>query len=113
MVFVGTEILPSDVAQAVLGQGATPEPVAGIRDTLHLDQPAYVRYFERLGRLLSGDPGRSLANGLPIAAIIANRLPNSPMLATVTTAVCLPFALTLGILCAIWRGTLFTVLRIC
>ncbi|MGC1430370.1 MAG: ABC transporter permease, partial [Albidovulum sp.] len=43
LVFAGTEILPGDVAQAVLGQQATPEAVQAIRDKLDLDQPAAVR----------------------------------------------------------------------
>lgn len=40
-VFVGTGILAGDVAEAVLGQSATPEAVAGLRQALHLDQPPY------------------------------------------------------------------------
>ncbi|MCA6119965.1 ABC transporter permease [Bradyrhizobium sp. WSM 1738] len=106
-VFVGTEILPGDVAEAILGQGATPEAVAGLRAALHLDQPAHIRYFLWLGGLLSGDPGRSLVNNLPVAELIASRLPNSLMLAAVTAVVCVPIALTLGILSAVWRGSLF------
>jgi len=106
-VFVGTEILPGDVADAVLGQNATPEAVAGLRQALHLDQPAYLRYFLWLSGLLFGDPGRSLINDLPIAELIASRLPNSLMLACVTAVICVPIALTLGILSAIWRGSPF------
>ncbi|WP_036012016.1 ABC transporter permease [Bradyrhizobium yuanmingense] len=106
-VFAGTEILPGDVAEAVLGQNATPEAVAGLRHALHLDQPAYIRYFLWLGGLLSGDPGRSLVNNLPVAGLIASRLPNSLMLAGVTAFVCVPIALVLGITSAIWRGSFF------
>ncbi|WP_439402543.1 ABC transporter permease [Bradyrhizobium sp. DASA03068] len=106
-VFAGTEILPGDVAEAVLGQNATPEAIEGLRQALHLDAPAYVRYFLWLGALLSGDPGRSLVNNLPVAGLIASRLPNSLMLAGVTAVVSVPVALTLGILSAIWRGSLF------
>ncbi len=106
-VFIGTEILPGDVAEAVLGQSATPEAVAGLRHALHLDDPAYIRYFLWLGGLLWGDPGRSLVNNLPVAGLIASRLPNSLMLAGVTAVVCVPIALVLGITSAVWRGSLF------
>ncbi|WP_253626044.1 MULTISPECIES: ABC transporter permease [unclassified Bradyrhizobium] len=106
-VFVGTEILPGDVAQSVLGQSATPEVVAGLRQALHLDQPPYIRYFLWLGGLLTGDPGHSLVNHLPVATLIASRLPNSLMLATITATVCVPIALALGVLSAIWRGSFF------
>src|SRR4249920_3112397 len=72
-VFAATEILPGDVAEVVLGQSATPEAVAGLRAALHLDQPAHTRYFLWLQGLLTGDPGRSLVNGLPIAELIGSR----------------------------------------
>lgn len=107
LVFVATELLPGDVVQAVLGQSATPEAVAGLRHALHLDQPAYLRYFQWLGGLLTGNPGQSLVNQLPVAELIGSRLPNSLLLAALTAAVSVPLALTLGITSAIWRGTLY------
>lgn len=106
-VFAGTEILPGDVVQVVLGQNATPDAVAAMRHILHLDQPAYVRYFLWLGGMLSGDPGRSLVNGLPVAGLIASRLPNSLMLVGVTAVISVPIALVLGITTAIWRDSVF------
>jgi peptide/nickel transport system permease protein len=107
LVFVITGLLPGDVAQAILGQSATPETVAGLRQALHLDQPAYLRYLIWLGGLLTGDPGLSLVNRLPVAELIGSRLPNSLLLAGLTAAVSVPLALTLGITAAIWRGTLY------
>ena len=66
MVFAGTEILPGDVAQAILGQQATPESVQILRDKLGLDRPAPVRIRERRGR--SGN-GVHPATGLDTAAL--------------------------------------------
>jgi len=107
LVFLGTELLPGDVAQIVLGQGATPAAVAGLREAMHLDQPAWIRYFIWLGGFVSGDLGHSLVNGDPVAALIASRLPNSLLLAALTALVSVPVALFLGITAAIWRGTLY------
>lgn len=104
-IFVGTEMLPGDVAQAVLGQSATPDAVEGLRRALHLDQPPHVRYLLWLGRLLTGDPGHSLVNNLPISELIASRLPNSLVLASVTSVICVPVSLILGITSAIWRDS--------
>ncbi len=67
LVFVGTEILPGDVAHAILGQGATPELVANIRERLGLDDPAYLRYLRWLLSFFTGDLGVSLSNGADIA----------------------------------------------
>jgi peptide/nickel transport system permease protein len=107
LVFVATELLPGDVAQAVLGQSATPDAVAALRSVMHLDQPGWWRYLTWLGGLLDGDLGRSLVNHIPVAQLIGSRLPNSLLLAAVTAAVCVPVALTLGIIAAIRRGSLY------
>ncbi|MBT5295042.1 MAG: ABC transporter permease, partial [Octadecabacter sp.] len=39
VIFVAVNLLPGDFAEAILGQGATPESVASIRRDLGLDQP--------------------------------------------------------------------------
>src|SRR5208283_2505630 len=70
LVFTATELLPGDVAQALLGQSATPDAVAGLRTALHLDQPPWWRFLLWLGGLLHGDPGISLVNRLPVASLI-------------------------------------------
>lgn len=106
-VFAITALLPGDVAQESLGQAATPEAVAGLRRALGLDLPAHLRYLHWLGGLLSGDPGRSLVNDVPVATLIGSRLPNSLMLAAATAAVSVPLALFLGISAAMWRGSLY------
>jgi peptide/nickel transport system permease protein len=103
-VFAITALLPGDTAEELLGQAATPEAVAGLRTALGLDEPAPLRYLHWLGGLLTGDPGRSLVNGVPVAELIGSRLPNSLMLAAATAAISVPIALTVGITAAVWRG---------
>ena len=107
VIFTITNLLPGDAAQAALGQEATPELVAALRTQFGLDQPAHLRYLHWLAGLLAGDPGKALANGLPVAELIGTRLPNSLMLAAVTAAVSVPIALAIGILSAMYRGSLF------
>ncbi len=106
LIFAGTEILPGDVAEAILGQSATPEAVAAIRRDLGLDRPAWVRYLDWLSGFLHGDLGRSLANGMPIGELIAGRLENTLFLATTAAVVAVPIALTLGVLAARFRERL-------
>lgn len=101
LVFAGTEILPGDVAQAILGQGATPELVANLRERLGLDSPAPIRYFTWLGNLLSGDLGTSLVSGADIKDLLSDRLPNTLLLAGVTAIIAVPLAICLGLLCAL------------
>jgi peptide/nickel transport system permease protein len=107
VVFLITNMLPGDAAQEALGQAATPEAVAAVRASLGLDQPALQRYFSWLFNLCGGDFGNSMVNAVPVAKLIGSRLPSSLVLAGVTTLVSVPIALTLGILSAMLRGSLF------
>lgn len=105
IVFMATSLLPGDVAQEALGQSATPEMVKAMRETLGLDRPPHTRYLSWLGGLLTGNPGKSLVNGLPVADLIGKRLPNSLMLAGLTAAISVPLALMLGITAAMRQGS--------
>jgi peptide/nickel transport system permease protein len=107
VVFAITAVLPGDAAQEQLGQSATPEAVAALRAQMGLDQPAPLRYGRWLVGLLTGDPGVSLVNNVPVAGLIESRLPNSLLLAALTALVSVPLALTLGIASAMWRGSRF------
>jgi peptide/nickel transport system permease protein len=100
-------MLPGDVAEILLGQAATPEAVAALRTAMHLDQPAIVQYAHWLGGLAQGDLGTSYANDLPVAQLIGSRLVNTLRLAAVTAVIAVPLALTLGITCAMYRGSLY------
>ena len=107
LIFAGTEILPGDVATAVLGQSATPETVEAMRRSLGLHDPAVVRYLRWLGAFASGDPGTSLTTGRPVGADLWQRLQNTFFLAGVAAAIAVPLALVLGITTAIFRDTLY------
>lgn len=106
IVFAMTGLLPGDAAQEALGQAATPEAVAALRHQFGLDQPALQRYLQWLFHIVRGDFGMSLSNSLPVSELIQTRLPNSLMLAGLTTVVAVPIALAIGILSAMYRGSL-------
>jgi peptide/nickel transport system permease protein len=100
LVFAGTEVLPGDVATAILGQSATPETVAAIREQLRLDRPAPIRYVVWLSHMVRGEWGRSLTTDRPVAAIIPGWLRNTLVLAALTALVSVPIALALGLFSA-------------
>lgn len=104
LIFAGTQILPGDVAQSILGQTATPEALANLRRELGLDQPAHIRYFQWLGGVLTGDLGTALSNGMDIATSIGPRLKNTLFLAFWTAAVSVPLALIFGMLAVRYRN---------
>ena len=64
LIFAGTQILPGDVAQAILGQSATPESLANLREELGLNDPAWLRSMHWLGGILQGDLGTAMSSGL-------------------------------------------------
>lgn len=105
VVFFITSLLPGDAAQMVLGQNATTETVAALRQQLGLDQPLLLRYVNWLGGMLHGDFGTSFASHLPVAQLVAQRIPATFELAAVTTLVSVPLALIIGITAAMKRGS--------
>lgn len=121
IIFVAVNALPGDFAEAILGQGATPEAVAAIREQLGLDQGPVTRYLQWLGGVVQGDLGVPLSQALfqsfsgastggdvvTVAEQIAPRLGNTLFLAGVSAAISVPLAITLGILTALYRNTAF------
>ncbi|WP_053142207.1 ABC transporter permease [Erwinia billingiae] len=106
LVFLITSMLPGDAAQMILGQSATPETVAALRQHLGLDQPLIVRYFSWLTGMFQGNFGTSFASNLPVTQLVAQRIPATFQLAATTTLVSVPVALIIGITAAMKRGSL-------
>lgn len=107
LIFIGTEILPGDLASAILQNTATPETLAKMRADLGLNTPAYIRFFQWLFGALRGDFGTSLANGRDVLQQIAPRFANTMFLATYAAVVAVPLAIGLGLLAAIRQGGFF------
>lgn len=107
LMFVGVELLPGDLAQQILGQSATVETLAAFRAELGLDLPAHIRYLEWVSGLAQGDLGQSLASGRAVSDLLATRLANTMFLAGYAAIIAVPIAVTLGLLAALWRNTLF------
>jgi len=105
IVFVGTSILPGDVAQIILGQSATEETLKVLRAELGLDRPGYARYFSWLGDMVSGDLGTSKAGGASISSLIDSRLGNTMIMAGLVAAISIPFSVSLGLYAAMHPGT--------
>ena len=107
MIAFGVELLPGDLAQEILGQGATPEGLRVLRLQLGLDTPPHIRYLDWLGGMVTGDMGLSLANKRPIAELIGPRLSNTLFLGGFAALIAIPVALILGILAALYRNSLY------
>ncbi|OUS36502.1 ABC transporter permease [Rhodobacterales bacterium 56_14_T64] len=104
LIFAGTEMLPGDLAESILGQSATPEALANIRAELGLNDPAFIRYFQWLGGLLQGDLGTALSNGQDIGPQIGKRLGNTLFLAATAAVIAVPLAIFLGLVAVRYRN---------
>ena len=104
MIFAGTQILPGDVAQSILGQSATPQALANLRAELGLNEPVVSRYFAWLFGALQGDLGTALTNGQDIAEAMGRRLGNTLFLAGWAALISVPLAITLGLIAVRYAG---------
>ena len=98
LIFGLTEVLPGDAAQALLGQSATPENLANLREEMGLDRPAVTRYVEWLGGIVTGDLGNALTNKLPIAEQVSRRMSATLFLAFWAAIISVPLAILLGLI---------------
>ena len=93
IIFAIIEVLPGDVATRILGRDATPEAIAVIREKLHLNEPAIIRYFNWLGGMVQGDFGNALTSSRPISDILAPRLYNTLLLSIYAFLIYIPLSL--------------------
>ena len=93
VVFVILSLAPGDPAVSILGDKASEEDLAFLREKLGLNKPILVRFYSYIGNVLKGDWGMSYKNQLPVMHQVLDRFPNTLMIATGAIA----FALILGI----------------
>ncbi len=110
LIFIGTNLLPGDVAQIILGQTATPESTAALRAKLGLDKHPIEQYWVWLQNVMMGDLGISKAGlgaglGTPIVEMLGPRVDNTLRLTLIVGAIAIPISLFLGLIAAMHPGT--------
>jgi peptide/nickel transport system permease protein len=106
LIFSAVELLPGDLAQAVLGQGATEETVARCANSsASTGRSSCATSTGWAARF--GDFGVSLMTGEPVAAFIGERFMNTLFLAAYAAVIAVPIAIILGVIVALLRNTVF------
>ena len=105
LVFSLIHLVPGDPAQAMMGDGASPQDVAELRKTLGLDQPLLTQYASFLRHAIKGDLGVSFRTGQPVTQMVVERMPATAELAIASMSVAIVIARPLGIVAAVFRGT--------
>ncbi|MCI0369821.1 MAG: ABC transporter permease [candidate division NC10 bacterium] len=95
-----------DPVRAAMGQRGDPEAIARIRADYGLDAPLWVQYGQYLRRLLRGDLGRSFRQQVPVAELIAERLPATLRLALAAMGLAALLGVAAGVAAAVGRGRL-------
>lgn len=105
IVFSLLHLTPGDPAISMLGEEASPESVAALRNELGLDEPLPVQYVKWLSSVLQGDLGRSIRSNQPVSEAIADRLPVTVELAVLSILISLIIAIPAGVVAAMRRNS--------
>src|ERR1700739_3688844 len=95
-------IAPGDPAAIIAGDQATPADVERIRESLGLDRPFLVRFFDWFNHVLHGDLGTSIFTNLPVPHMIAQRIEPTVSLILLTLVLSLSLAIPMGVIAA-WK----------
>jgi len=93
-----------DVAASIAGEEATPQRIAEIRESLGLNAPWFVRYGQWVLGVVRGDLGTSLFFHEPVTRLIAQHLPKTLMLASLSLLFMVVVSVVLGICSAVWSN---------
>lgn len=107
VVFLMLRLIPGDPAHLLLGEFATPEELASLRQQLGLDQSQLVQYSIYLKNILRGDFGHSLRTGAPVANEIFPRLMATVELSLAAMLIATLFGILAGVISAVRQYSIF------
>jgi peptide/nickel transport system permease protein len=106
IVFVGSSVLPGNVARRILGPFADEAAVDALNERLGTDRPLLTQYWDWISGFFQGDLGVSYALNVPVSELIGNALGNSAKLAIFAFVLVVPLAILGGVVAALRRDTL-------
>jgi len=104
VIFGMVRILPGDPAFLILGDRATDQKAAELREQLGLNRPVLEQYWLFVSGFARGDMGQSLLYRQPVGELVLTRVPVSLALAAYAMALAAVITLTFGILAAVNKG---------
>lgn len=104
--FVLESLVPGDTARALIGANGSPESYDRLRTQLGLDQPLWYQYWHYLDQLFHGELGTSVFTGVPVSAMLNQRLPVTLSLVLSTTVFAAVAGVLLGLASAVRGGVI-------
>lgn len=104
LIFVMSEVVPTDPALKILGRESTPAARAALSEKMGFNRPLPERYFNWITRFVQGDFGESYRLGAPIQPLVMRRLTNSLFLAASALLIIIPVPLILGVIAGLNEG---------
>lgn len=105
-VFLLLYITPGDPVTSWVGPTASPEEIARAREFLGLDKPVFVQYFLWLGRVSTGNFGRSIQFSIDVGPLVFERVGNTLLLTAGSLAIGVPVGFAAGYVAARWRRSI-------
>ncbi len=106
VIFSIIHMTPGDPAAAMLGDQATPEAIEALRESLGLNDPLPIQYFNWIVGVFHGDLGTSLFIDEPMTQILADYMKPTFALTIYAMILATVIAIPLGVIAARYRGTL-------
>ena len=107
VVMLTVDLIPGDAVDLMLGEHATPEAVARLRDYLGLDKPLLVRYAAYVGHVAHGDLGRSIQQNRPVVDELGDAWPATLELTAAALCLAALVGVAAGVVSAVWPNSVF------
>ena len=101
-VFTLVRLIPGDPVQVMLGDSAEPAQAELLRQQLGLDRSLPVQFGLWLAKLVTGDFGHSISNGLAVLPLMLDRFQVSAIIVLVAVLAAACIAVPAGLIAA-WR----------
>jgi len=107
VVFLMLRMIPGDPAQLLLGEFASPEELARLREQLGLNQSLFTQFWIYISNIVQGDMGHSVRTNAPVTGEIWVRLIATLELSLAAMCIATFFGIAAGVLSAVKQYSLW------
>lgn len=107
VVFLMLRMIPGDPAQLLLGEFASPEELARLREQLGLNQSLFTQFWIYISNIVQGDMGHSIRTNAPVTGEIWVRLIATLELSLAAMCIATFFGIAAGVMSAVRQHSLW------